>query len=148
MGTLRLGSPMPWIEGDLPGGGRWSSQQHRKAHPRRPMVVSFFATWCPPCTRTLPVLERIRAAAGRDGPEVVLVAFGEGADAVAPYARRHRIGARIVLDPYVQNARRFGVGTLPRTFVVDRDGRISAIFAIEGEDFEQVLREEVARAGR
>jgi thiol-disulfide isomerase/thioredoxin len=89
----------------------------------RVLVVDFFAAYCQPCRRSLPMLEALH----RRHPDLAIV--GVSLDAAATDAQglvaRHRLTFPVVHDPMNAIAGRFRVTELPASFVVDRDGRIT-----------------------
>jgi hypothetical protein len=93
----------------------------------------------------MPMLERALAASG---PAVrgVLVAHGEDAAVVKPFLDARGVALPTILDPFLKLSQRLGVKALPRTFVVNGRGEVSAIFEHEGADFEQALLAAIARA--
>lgn len=125
------------------GGGESSLRSLRG----RPLVLSFFATWCEPCRAELPILASLAREHG-DAIAVVGVSVDEAdATQVDGFVREHGLPYAVLLDPAGAAAGgRFGVPPLPATFVLDADGRI--VFAHRGgdADIEASLRAAVAAA--
>ena len=92
------------------------------ATPNRPTVLSFFAAWCEPCRRELPLLEA--AAAQRGGPDVVGVDFlDQRADALDLLARA-RVTFPTGYDHDGEIGRRWAVDGLPVTVFIAPGGRV------------------------
>jgi thiol-disulfide isomerase/thioredoxin len=91
------------------------------------LVLNVWATWCAPCRRELPSLQRLADAAPAD--VVVLgIAVDRDADFVREYLRD--IGIRYVnyIDPEQRVGRTaLGVDRLPQTLVIAPDGRARRI---------------------
>lgn len=65
----------------------------------RPVWLSFFATWCPPCQEETPVLRDTYASYRDDGLELVAISVQETtADDVAAYAERYSLPYTIGFD--------------------------------------------------
>ena len=92
----------------------------------RVVLVNFWATWCAPCIREMPSLDRLQAAMGGDGFTVFAVNEDRnGAEVAAPFLEK--LGVKnlgINLDNKMAFARSLGVRGLPASFLVDRNGRI------------------------
>jgi cytochrome c biogenesis protein CcmG, thiol:disulfide interchange protein DsbE len=88
------------------------------------VLINFWATWCDPCKRELPRLQRAwRQYRGRD---VVFVGVdSQDFDSNARKAiRRYGMTYPVVYDGSGKVLGRYGGLPLPRTFIVDRRGRI------------------------
>ncbi|MDH3229965.1 MAG: TlpA family protein disulfide reductase [Alphaproteobacteria bacterium] len=92
----------------------------------RILLVNFWATWCAPCIRELPSLDRLQFALGGEGLLVLAVSQDRGgAEVAAPFLEKldiHRLG--LFLDSKMRLGRALGVRALPWSFLVDREGRI------------------------
>jgi len=92
----------------------------------KPVVLNFWATWCPPCRAELPELQS--AAARYDG-EIVLAGVNqaEAETAVAAFAHDLGINFPIPLDAQARVSRLYGARSLPTTFFIDRQGIIRQV---------------------
>jgi thiol-disulfide isomerase/thioredoxin len=91
----------------------------------RTILVNFWATWCAPCVRELPSLDRLQAARGGEDFQVVAVSLDRaGLEAVRPFFDRLNIAhLEVYLDPMGRMARAFEVGAFPTTVLIDEEGR-------------------------
>lgn len=82
----------------------------------QPVLVYFWATWCPICRLVSPSVDALR-----DTHPVVTIALSSGTpEQVADYAAEHELGFRIVNDPDGHISRAWGVGVTPTLAVVHR----------------------------
>ncbi len=91
----------------------------------RPVVLTFFASWCAPCEKELPALERI----ARSHPDVAVVAvnFKDLARDSRNFVRDLKVTFPTLLEDNVSNpvAGLYDVRWLPQTFFIDRAGVIT-----------------------
>ena len=91
----------------------------------RPVLINFWATWCPPCREEMPLLERTAQTYG--GRLVVVgVDYGEDAQTVAAFVQSLGIHFPIALDSNGEVAGRYFVRSYPASFFVDADGILRA----------------------
>jgi thiol-disulfide isomerase/thioredoxin len=90
----------------------------------RPALVSFWAPWCEPCVRELPVLEKLSRTVAPCGAAVVGVAVGEKPDSIASYARTRALTYPQLTDEPFTLADALGQRRIPATVVFDRAGRV------------------------
>jgi peroxiredoxin len=97
----------------------------------KPVLLKFWATWCPTCKEELPVLEKF-STGKRDQLTIFLLAIdGEKEKRVQRFIKESKITLPVLLDPKEKIARTYGVKFIPAAFLVDREGMI--IGAIVGE---------------
>jgi cytochrome c biogenesis protein CcmG/thiol:disulfide interchange protein DsbE len=91
-----------------------------------PVVLNFWATWCPPCRAELPEL---KSASERYAGQVAVIGVNqaETAATVAKSAPELGLTFPIPLDQSGAVSRLYGVRSLPTTFFIDRDGVIRQI---------------------
>jgi len=97
----------------------------------KPVLLKFWATWCPTCKEELPVLEKTLTGK-RDQLTILLLAIdGEKDKRVQRCVKESKITLPVLLDPKEKIARTYGVKFIPAAFLVDREGMM--IGAIIGE---------------
>jgi len=98
----------------------------------RVLLLNFWATWCGPCKREMPALDRLQAALGGPAFAVITVSVDrKGKAVVAPWLRANGLGnLPLYLDPGRRLFRAFGATGLPTSFVIDHRGRVAGV--IEG----------------
>lgn len=93
----------------------------------RVLVVNFWATWCAPCRREIPVFVKLQSRHGARGLQFVGIAIDEPAK-VVEFAREFGInyplltGGPETLELLRQSGNRAGV--LPYTIIIDRKGNL------------------------
>ncbi|MCP5276741.1 MAG: TlpA family protein disulfide reductase [Thiobacillus sp.] len=113
----------------------------------RVVLINFWATWCPPCRREMPSLERLRQRLAEKGLAVIAVDVGEDADTVFSFTGQLEPAPAfpLLLDRDSKAMQAWKVKGLPTTFVVDPQGRV-VYRAVGGREFdhdglvEQLLR--------
>lgn len=93
----------------------------------RPLLLNFWATWCPPCLREMPEIERFRAANVARGVQVLGLAV-DGPTPVREYLKKMKLGFAIGLAGFegTDLSRRLGnaQGALPFTAWFGANGRL------------------------
>ncbi|MDX1401323.1 MAG: TlpA disulfide reductase family protein [Kiloniellales bacterium] len=98
----------------------------------RLVLLNFWATWCAPCIREMPSLDRLQAKfEGRPFNVVAVSLDRAGKKKVEPFLQRIPLAnLDILLDPRSKLARELVVSGLPTTFLLADDGRV--IGALQG----------------
>ncbi len=101
------------------------------------VLVNFWATWCPPCRKELPSMERLWRQFKDAGLVVLGVNVGETGDQVFAFSNglETPLTFPLLLDEDSKVAQSWPVTGLPTTYLVDKQGRI-AFGAIGGREFD------------
>lgn len=91
------------------------------------VLLNLWATWCIPCLEEMPALDRLQAALGGEGLEVVALSQDRGgAPTVVRFYEKYDFGnLGVYLDPKGAMAAALEVGVLPTTILIDREGRMA-----------------------
>jgi thiol-disulfide isomerase/thioredoxin len=140
-----LAEPRPASEFALQGmdGGEYTLADFEG----RVLLVNFWATWCPPCRKEMPALERL--AQHFDGApfQVIGVNVGETEDRIQDFLQTLPLppGFPMLLDRDGAVAQAWGARVVPTTLVVDSEARI-VLGAVGEVDFDSPeLREQIRR---
>jgi cytochrome c biogenesis protein CcmG/thiol:disulfide interchange protein DsbE len=89
----------------------------------KPVVLNFWATWCPPCIEEMPSLVQLQK---QMGDKVTILAVSEDADdgAYKQFVRDHNIDLLTVRDTERKTNEVYGTFKFPETFIIDRNGKI------------------------
>lgn len=89
------------------------------------VVLDVFATWCGPCQEELPRLQRdIWEPLEKKGVVVLAVDFQEDADTVREMVKKEGYTFPVLLDEDGSVMSKLADSGIPRTFVIDREGKI------------------------
>ncbi|MEE2907129.1 MAG: TlpA disulfide reductase family protein [Planctomycetota bacterium] len=118
----------------------------------RVVVIDFWATWCGPCLKALPKLQRL-ADEMAEAPVTILSV--DCFERTSGQKLRKQVQARVddlsltfpvLLDETGEAAQRWGVQGIPATFVIGPDGRIVATHTGAGPEYLDTLREDIEKA--
>ena len=89
------------------------------------VVLNFWATWCGPCRKEMPMLAELQAEFGGDNFQVVTIATGRNSlTGIRKFLEDVGVdNLPIYLDPKSKLGREMGVLALPITVILNRDGR-------------------------
>lgn len=93
----------------------------------KPVIISFFATWCKPCMRELNAIhEEYEEWKEETGVEMYIVSIDQGQDCkkVKPLVDGFNWEYHVLLDPNGELKRAMNVQNVPHLFVIDSNGNI------------------------
>jgi cytochrome c biogenesis protein CcmG/thiol:disulfide interchange protein DsbE len=91
------------------------------------VVLNVWASWCPPCTEEMPMLQRTHEQIAPRGGTVLGIDTQDATDEALDFLREKRISFPSLRDRDREYGRELGVSGYPETFVIDREGRITAL---------------------
>lgn len=107
------------------------------------VYLDFWASWCGPCLKSLPMMEEMRKEFAASGLQVVAVNVDKDLGKAKKFVQKHGIGYPSAQDPEGRLPGTFEVGTMPTSFVIDRNGVIRHIHrGFKPSDMEEI-REQV-----
>ncbi len=89
----------------------------------QPVVLFFWATWCPSCQKELSVLNNMYAGLVKEGIEVFAINVGEFPDTVENFIESYSLAYRVLLDKDTFVARAFQTG-VPSYVLIDKKGQV------------------------
>ena len=96
----------------------------------QPILINFWATWCAPCRREMPLLQKLHEESGNDGLQVIGIAIDRAPD-VSAFTMEAGITYPILVgqEDAIEVTDGFGLDFLglPFTVLVDQDGQILKI---------------------
>ena len=144
-GITRVDKPAPNFSLPLLGGGDLVLEEHIG----RPLVINFWASWCPPCIQEAPALESAWRTYRSEDVLFVGVDILDAEEDAVEYVRDLGITYPNGLDRDGRITIDYGVIGLPVTFFVDRDGIIQRrwVGAIDGRRLTDFMEDLVAGTG-
>ena len=90
------------------------------------ILLNFWATWCPPCIKEMPSMERLRNQLSGKPFEVVAINVGESPTTVSSFMLEldTELTFPILLDQDAKSFGQLGLRGLPMTLILDHEGNI------------------------
>lgn len=93
----------------------------------KPLVISFFATWCKPCMRELRAIDEVYEEwQSQTGVKLVLISIDDAQNSskVKPLVDGEGWDFEVLLDSDSEFARLMQVQSIPHVFVINAEGKI------------------------
>lgn len=90
------------------------------------ILINFFATWCPPCNKELPHLEKEIWARYKDNPGFALLVIGREhkVEEIRKFKADKQLTLPMGADPDRSIYKQFATQTIPRNYLIGKDGKI------------------------
>ena len=105
------------------------------------IMINFFATWCPPCKKELPVLQKNIAEKYAENKDFVLVVLGREHNMEEMEKYAGETGLKLPFAPDVERKiySLYANNTIPRNVIIDKKGNISyQAIGYSEEDFKKI----------
>lgn len=133
--VLQVGDKAPNFElVDLNG------EKHRLSeYAGQGLFLNFWGTWCEPCKREFPIIDRKYHEYRSQGVQVLAVNIAESDFAVRNYIESKGLTFPVVIDKEKSVMNAYNINPLPTTFLINPDGEIIKI--ITGEMNETMVQQ-------
>ncbi len=92
---------------------------------KKPVLLAFWATWCPPCHEAVPLLNRMHTQSPASGGiQILALDFMESGKKANAFIKRKQVTYPVLLDRKGQVARKYRVVGIPTYILIDRDGQV------------------------
>ena len=120
----------------------YKNSEKRKVKPKA-TLLDFWATWCGPCRKTLPVLANIYKKYGDKGLEVIGISNEGLSELNAFYSQIHASPYPLYRDASQDLWRRYGIRAVPTLMLLDKDGYIKQVWSGAPTEYmiEQLLKD-------
>jgi peroxiredoxin len=88
------------------------------------VVVNFWASWCAPCRKELPEMNRWHQSWAQRGGRVVAISVDKDVRKARRFVKDENLALNVLHDGPDGLARQIDIPSLPCTFLLDRDGRV------------------------
>lgn len=109
------------------------------------VYLDFWASWCAPCAVALPIVDSFRDEFSADEFQVLAVNVDSDPKKARTFLKRRPVGYPSVSDPKGALPQKFGVETMPTSFLIDREGVIRVVHRGFKKDDSDALRSEIRR---
>lgn len=107
------------------------------------VLLNFWATWCGPCRKEIPELNKLQKKYKPAGFTVLGVNIDRERNAAKALARKLRTQFPILFDSNKIVSRRYQVDAMPKTVIIDRNGQIRFVHRGYVAGYENTYRKQI-----
>lgn len=89
------------------------------------VYLNFWATWCPPCRKEMPAMEKIYQEYKDKGLVVLTIDIGEDKETVKNFIQDNNFNFEVLLDSDQSVAAKYSITSIPVSYFIDKDGNIN-----------------------
>lgn len=90
-----------------------------------PVLIDFWATWCPPCREGLPITNKMHEQFKSQGLQVLAIS-NEDAKTVKDFIDKNKYSMPTFIDPDGDSDKAYQIQGIPTTVVIDAEGKVSS----------------------
>lgn len=93
-----------------------------------PVVLNFWASWCPPCRGEMPSFDEMSKKYSKDKIAILMVNLTDGqretVDIAKQFIKDNNYNMKVLFDNKMDAANKYKISAIPRTIFINRDGYI------------------------
>ncbi len=89
-------------------------------------MLNFWATWCPPCKKEMPSIQRLAELMKGTAFRIVAISTGEKRETVESFIKQNKYAFPIYLDENGNLGDSYASQGIPTTYILNKDGKIIA----------------------
>ena len=93
-----------------------------------PVVLNFWASWCPPCKSEMPLFNEMSKKYSKDKIAILMINLTDGEQETISkaqqYIKNNNYDMKILFDNKMDAATKYNISSIPRTIFIDKDGYI------------------------
>ncbi|MFC1928193.1 TlpA family protein disulfide reductase [Chloroflexota bacterium] len=90
----------------------------------RPVLINFWAVWCPPCRAEMPHLQQIYEEWSGKGLVLLTINMGDSPSQVKEFLQSNKLSLPVLFDTKGDVANKYNIVAIPTSFFIDKDGII------------------------
>lgn len=139
--VLKGGSPAPVFSLESLSGETINLQDYLNKYI---IVLDFWATWCGPCRKALPVLSHVVTQLKEKGIILFAINQREAPDRVKTFlATQNLSSVTVLLDPRGEAGALYQVSGLPKIVIIGKDGLIKTVYRGLAPNFEELIKKDL-----
>jgi peroxiredoxin len=88
------------------------------------VFINFWATWCPPCRKEMPSMQRVYSTLPADKFKMLAILSNDDPAIADSFTAKGGFTFPILVDPEKKTAQTYGITGVPETFIIDKQGII------------------------
>ncbi|HJN07762.1 MAG TPA: DUF2092 domain-containing protein [Pirellulaceae bacterium] len=135
-----VGKPTPDIASTMLDGSPFNLQER---YAENILMVDFWATWCGPCVKELPILMKVAEQYADRGVALYAINQGEDVETIQRFLDQQKWKLNVVLDQKGAVGSAYAVEGIPQLVIIDKAGTVQSVHVGYSPGIEKTLRSEL-----
>jgi thiol-disulfide isomerase/thioredoxin len=135
-----LAKPAPSFKLELLDGGEFDLSQQKD---KNIVILDFWATWCGPCIRVMPVMEEIANEYKDKGVILIAVNLRESAQKIRSFLQEQDLHPIVALDKDGAVGTVYKAQAIPQTVIIGKEGIVQAVHVGALPNLKEILKKEL-----
>lgn len=115
------------------------------AYKGKVILIDFWATWCPPCKKSMPFLNSLHNEKQTAGFEIIAINVDEDTEEAKQFLTTNPVNYSLAFDPNGNCPAVFDVKAMPSSYLVDKTGKIRLVHLGFRDGDDTIIREQVTQ---